>query len=119
MENNFKRPSIYEGLLFCIKENSKYFLLIFFLISQINFAFSQSDGKGTNQQKKAEQKKEQQAKASDKSQKKGREHHVSIQSKEVKKRMKRNRKRYDHVDSFDRRPNFIQRLFHRKKPSAK
>ncbi len=97
----------------------KKLILLILLFVNIQFTHAQSEGGGaTKMQKKAAQKKEQQARASEKAEEKGRKHHISIQSKDVKKRMKRNRKRYDHVDSFDRRPNFIQRLFHRKKPTA-
>lgn len=79
---------------------------------------AQESPKATKAQRTADKKKEQQVKASAKAEEKGRKRHYNLQSKEVKKRMKRNKHRYDHVDSFDRRPNFIQRIFHRKPPSA-
>ena len=72
----------------------------------------------TKAQKKAEQKKEEQKKRSAKAEEQGKKRHRKLQTKDVQKRMKRNKKRYHHVDSFDRRPGFWQRMFPRKKPSA-
>ena len=72
----------------------------------------------TKAQKKAEQKQEDQKRSVAKAEEEGRKRHYKLQSKDVKKRMKRNKKRYQHVDTFDRRPGFWQRLFPRKKPSA-
>ncbi len=115
---NNKRPSFYEGLFIWKLSKMKHLIVFLLFVSFFNQAIAQSEHKQTKQQRKAEQKKEQQARASIKAEEKGRKHHISIQSKDVKKRMKRNRKRFDHVDSFDRRPNFFQRLFHRKRPSA-
>jgi hypothetical protein len=96
----------------------KRILLFFTLIISANIAIAQTDAHHSSQEKKATQKKEKQEKAALKAEEKGIKKHRSIQSKEVRKRMKRNDKRYQHLDSSDRRPNFFRRLFPRKKPSA-
>ena len=60
----------------------------------------------------------QQKKKAKKAEEEGKKRHRKIQTKNVKKRMKRNDKRYQHIDSYDRRPGFIKKLFPRKRPSA-
>jgi ribosomal protein L9 len=99
-----------------MKKNS---FAIFLLLTGI-FLASAADctGQNTKAQKKAEKKQEEQKRNAIKAEEKGRKHHLKLQSRDVQKRMKRNKKRYHHVDSFDRRPGFWQRLFPRKKPSA-
>lgn len=74
--------------------------------------------KKSKQERAADKKKELQLKKSIKAEKKARKKHRDIQSKKVKKRMKRNDRRYQHVDSYDRRPNFIKRIFPRRRPSS-
>ena len=93
--------------------------LIYYL-AIIVFAFTASElpAQTTKAQKKAEQKKEQQKARSEKAERAGKKKHLKIQTKEVQKRMKRNKKRYHHVESFDNKPNFWRRIFPRKKPSA-
>ncbi len=99
----------------------KRLILIFFLIfgASLSGVYAQTEGtSATKAQKTAKKKKEQQFKNSAKAQKEGRKKHEALQTKEVRKRMKKNRHRYQHVDSFDNRPNFIQRIFHRKPPAG-
>jgi hypothetical protein len=99
-----------------MKKNNFVFLTIltaFFLVAGNN-CIAQT----TKAQKKAEKKQEEQKRKSIKAEEAGKKHHLKLQSKDVQKRMKRNKKRYHHVDSFDRRPGFWQRIFPRKKPSA-
>jgi Na+-transporting methylmalonyl-CoA/oxaloacetate decarboxylase gamma subunit len=91
------------------------FLLLLVLITGLQ-VMSQSDGSARKKQKDAEKKKQEQIKKQMKAEEKGRKKHYNIQSKDVKKRMRKNKRRYNHVDSFDRRPNFIQRIFPRKRP---
>ncbi len=90
-------------------------IILILLLTCLQVGFAQS---ATKAQKKAEQKKEQQARIAKKAEEKGRKRHEAIQTKDVRKKMKRNKKRYNHVDSYDRRPNFIQRIFKRKRASA-
>ena len=85
-----KRPSFYEGLFIWKLSKMKQLIIFLLFVSFFNQANAQSEHKQTKQQRKAEQKKEQQARASIKAEEKGRKHHISIQSKDVKKRMKRN-----------------------------
>lgn len=90
-------------------------LLIFLGVS--NAIYSQSTSGGTTKaQRKAEKAKQEQVKKQQKAEDEGRKRHLKLQSKDVKKRWKKNKKRYKHVDAFDRRPNFWQRIFPRKRP---
>ena len=50
--------------------------------------------------------------------KEGKKKHNKLQSKEVRRRMKRNDRRYHHSDANDSRPNWLKRLFPKKRPSA-
>lgn len=87
----------------------------------ICFSFSvsaQTDSGKSPQEKKAEKKKEQQIKNAEKAEKEGIKKHEELQTKKVRRHMRRNKRRYNHVDSFDRRPNFFQRLFPHKRASA-
>jgi hypothetical protein len=76
-------------------------------------------GRKSKQVRAAEKKKELQLKKSIKAEKKARKKHRDIQSKKVRKHMKRNDRRYQHVDSYDRRSNLIKRIFPRRRPSSK
>lgn len=96
-------------------QNIKYFFLVLLVSAASFLAPAQSP---TKAQKKAEQKKEAQKKRAAKAEAEGKKRHLKLQSKDVQKRMKRNKKRFAHVDSFDRRPNFWQRIFPHKRPSA-
>lgn len=87
------------------------------LLISASVIFAQEGSSATKAQRKADKKKQQQIVNAKKAEEKGIKKHRSIQTKEVKKRMKRNDRRFDHVDSFDRRPNFIQKIFKRKRPS--
>lgn len=91
-------------------------LILCLLILPLTFLVAQSDGSASKKQKQAEKAKQQQIKKQMKAEEIGRKRHYKLQSKDVKKRWKKNKHRYKHVDSFDRRPNFFQRLFPRKRP---
>jgi hypothetical protein len=99
-----------------MKKNT--FVIFLFLTGILLASDNACIAQATKAQKKAEKKQEEQKRNAIKAEEKGRKHHLKLQSKDVQKRMKRNKKRYHHVDSFDRRPGFWQRLFPRKKPSA-
>lgn len=104
---------------FFMKMKFRLLRVCFLVISCLIFSSVSAEAQtATKAQKKAEQKKEDQKRSAAKAEEEGRKRHYKLQSKDVKKRMKRNKKRYDHVDSFDRRPKFWQKLFPRKKPSA-
>ena len=96
----------------------RFCILLCCLLSLSATVFSQTDSGKSTQQKKADKKKEQQIKSAKKAEEEGIKKHEELQTKEVRKRMRRNRHRYNHVDSFDRRPNFFQRLFPHKRASA-
>jgi hypothetical protein len=49
----------------------------------------------------------------------GRKRHNKIQSKDVKKRWKKNKRKYKHVDSFDKRAGWRKKLWPRKRPENK
>ncbi|MBK7887407.1 MAG: hypothetical protein IPJ86_08915 [Bacteroidetes bacterium] len=91
-------------------------ILLFVLILPVAFATAQSDGSARKKQKQAEKAKQEQIKKQMKADEIGRKRHLKLQSKDVKKRWKKNKRKYKHVDSFDRRPNFWQRIFPRKRP---
>lgn len=77
------------------------------------FTVAQSD-KLTKAQKKAEKTKQAQLHQQEKAALKGRKQHEKIQTAKVRKRMHKHRKGDIHVNSYDRRPGFFKRLFHRK-----
>lgn len=89
-----------------------------FLIAVFAFTVAELPAQTTKAQKKAEQKKEEQKARSAKAEKQGKKKHLKLQTKDVQKRMKRNKKRYHHVESFDNKPNLWRRIFPRKRPSA-
>ena len=100
-------------------KNWRWLLLPLLLLIAVpeSGSLAQSGGK-SKQEKRAEKKKEEQKKKAKKAEEEGKKRHRKIQTKNVKKRMKRNDKRYQHIDSYDRRPGFIKKLFPRKRPSA-
>ncbi|MFM9007059.1 MAG: hypothetical protein ACKORE_00585 [Bacteroidota bacterium] len=79
---------------------------------------AQSDGSARSKQKKAEKAKVDQAKKQAKADELGRKRHAKLQSKEVRKRWKRNNRRYRHIDSYDNRSTFWRRVFPKKRPSS-
>jgi len=91
----------------------RLFILLFtFLVSfhtcDIN---AQTKTTTSSQQKKADKKKAAQKKKAAKSELKAKRHIEKIQTKEVRKRMKKHKKQ---VTTPYRKPNFFQRLFHKK-----
>lgn len=95
----------------------RFFLFVFLL--PVSMSLAQSDGSANKKQKQAEKAKQEQIKKQMKAEEIGRKRHAKLQSKEVRKRWKKNKRRYKHVDSFDRRPNLWQRIFPRKRPENK
>lgn len=94
-------------------------LLLFVLLIPFSVAMSQSEGSTTKQQKKAEKAKQAQIKKQRKAEELGKKRHAKIQSKEVKKRWKKNKRRYKHVDSFDKKSSLWRRIFPRRRPENK
>jgi hypothetical protein len=94
-------------------------LLVFaLLIAAHHILIAQTDGSAGSKQKKAEKAKVEQAKRQAKAEELGRKRHTKLQSKDVKKRWKRNNRRYRHIDSYDNRSTFWRRLFPKKRPSS-
>ncbi len=93
---------------------NKLFLLLialsFLFYSAETIAQSKSSG-ATAQQKKAEKKKAEQKKKAAKAEMKARKHHEKIQTKEVRKRMKKHKKQ---ATTPYKKPNFFQRTFKKK-----
>ena len=97
----------------------KIFLtLIILFFSATLFAQSDKQSGGSRKIRNAEKVKEEQLKKQEKAIKEGKKKHNKLQSKEVRRRMKRNDRRYHHSDANDRRPNWLKRLFPKKRPSA-
>ena len=71
--------------------------------------------KVTKAQKKAEKVKQEQLHKEKKAEIEGRKRHEKIQTAKVRKRMRKHRKGDIHVSSYDNRPGFFKRLFHKKK----
>jgi hypothetical protein len=96
-------------------------LKIFLLLLMIPFtvAFAQEDGSAKKKQKKAEKAKQEQIKKQRKAEELGKKRHAKIQSKEVKKRWKKNKRRYKHVDSFDKKTSLWRKIFPRRRPENK
>jgi len=92
--------------------------VIFLFFTSALFAQSDKESGGSKKIRKAERVKEEQAKKQEKSIIEGKKKHRKLQSKEVRKRMKRNDRRYHHSDANDHRPNWLKRLFPKKRPSA-
>ncbi|MEP7264175.1 MAG: hypothetical protein ABI772_06750 [Bacteroidota bacterium] len=92
----------------------KRLLLLFTLVIVHLFSMGQDGGKGSKKVKKAEAKKEQQARNQQNAELKGRKRHEAIQDKATRKRMKRHRRGPIHVDAYDRRPFFLKRWFRKK-----
>lgn len=90
--------------------------LLFLSILASAPAFSQSDGSARQKQKQAEKAKQEQIKKQMKAEEIGRKRHLKLQSKDVKKRWKKNKKKYKHVDSFDKRAKWRQKLWPHRRP---
>jgi hypothetical protein len=95
-----------------------FFTLLFLFFSSTLFAQSDKQSGGSKKIRNAEKVKEDQAKKQEKAIVEGKKKHRKLQSKEVRKRMKRNDRRYHHSDANDSRPNWLKRLFPKKRPSA-
>ena len=72
-------------------------------------------GKVTKAQRKAEDKKKELLRKEQKAEIKGRKQHEKIQTAQVRKRMRKHRKGDIHVGSYDKKPGFFKRLFHRRR----
>ncbi len=92
--------------------------VIFLFFTSILFAQSDKQSGGSRKIHNAEKVKEEQSKKQEKAIKEGKKKHNKLQSKEVRRRMKRNDRRYHHSDANDSRPNWLKRLFPKKRPSA-
>lgn len=92
------------------------FATVLLLLIMVQHTEAQAENGNSKAQRKAEKAKQEQIKKQHKAEEEGRKRHLKLQSKDVKKRWKKNKKRYKHVDAFDRRPNFWQRIFPRKRP---
>ena len=93
--------------------NKLFLVLIAFSVllhSAESFAQSKASG-ATAQQKKAEKKKAEQKKKAAKAEMKAKKHHEKIQTKEVRKRMKKHKKQ---ATTPYKKPNFFQRTFKKK-----
>lgn len=88
-------------------------LFLFIAAMLFSFAADAQSGKVTKAQKKAEKTKVEQKRKQEKSELKARKKHEEIQTKKVRGRMRKHRKGDVHVSSYDRRPGFFKRLFHK------
>lgn len=105
----------------CATRIMKYLhrILLFLALLSAAPVIAQSDNKGAKNQKQAEKKKQEQVKKQRKAEEIGRKRHEKIQSKDVKKRWKKNKNKYKHVDTFDKRAKWRKKLWPRKRPSNK
>ncbi|MFM7015797.1 MAG: hypothetical protein ACKOX3_05645 [Bacteroidota bacterium] len=87
-------------------------LFLFFSIS------SNAQSSRTKAIRNADKVKVEQEKKQEKAIKEGIKNHRKLQSKKVRKHMKRNDHRYQHSDAYDNRPNWLKRMFPKKRPSA-
>jgi len=92
-------------------------VIVLFFTSAL-YAQSDKQSGGSKKIRNAEKVKEEQSKKQEKAIKEGKRKHNKLQSKEVRRRMKRNDRRYHHSDANDSRPNWLKRLFPKKRPSA-
>jgi hypothetical protein len=92
-------------------------VIVLFFTSAL-YAQSDKQSGGSKKIRNAEKVKEEQSKKQEKAIKEGKKKHNKLQSKEVRLRMKRNDRRYHHSDANDSRPNWLKRLFPKKRPSA-
>ena len=92
--------------------------VVFLFFTSAMFAQTDKQSGGSKKIRKAEKVKEEQAKKQEKAIVEGKKNHRKLQSKEVRRRMKRNDRRYHHSDANDHRPNWLKRLFPKKRPSA-
>jgi len=90
----------------------------FLFFTSALFAQSDKQSGGSKKIRKAEKVKEEQAKKQEKAIVEGKKKHRKLQSKKVRRHMKKNDRRYHHSDANDRRPNWLKRLFPKKRPSA-
>jgi len=97
---------------------TRFLIPVVFLLLVATCLYAQDKGSAGRKQRKAEKVKEEQVKRQMKADKLGRKRHYKLQSKSVKSRWKKNKRRYKHVDAFDRRPGIMQRLFPRKRPES-
>ncbi len=99
----------------------KHFLRLFLFLAFLGLspAFSQSDGSARKKQKQAEKAKQEQIKKQMKAEEIGRKRHLKLQSKDVKKRWKKNKRKFKHVDSFDKRARWRQKIWPHKRPENK
>jgi hypothetical protein len=96
-----------------------FIILILISFSVVAQHEESKKSKPSKVQKEAAKKQEAQKRKAEKARSEGLKRHRSIQSKEVRKRMKRNEKhRYQHVDSFDDKPNFFRKIFPRRRPTG-
>ncbi len=82
-------------------------------------AFTQTDASAKKKQKKADKAKQEQIKKQRKAIEIGKKRHAKIQAKETKKRWKKNKRRYKHVDSFDKKTSLWRKIFPRRRPENK
>lgn len=83
--------------------------MLFVMLMLFSFsALAQEEQKMTKKQKKAHEKKEQQKQDARKAEIEGRKHHLKLQDKQTRKRMKKNRKKGSGYVSS--KPRFIDRL---------
>jgi hypothetical protein len=92
--------------------------VVFLFFTSALFAQSDKQSGGSKKIRKAEKVKEEQGKKQEKAIVEGKKKHRKLQSKEVRKRMKRNDRRYHQSDANDSRPNWLKRMFPKKRPSA-
>jgi hypothetical protein len=89
----------------------KYILFISMFFTPLAAAHAQ-DNKPNKVQKKADKKKEQRVENEKKSEIKGRKRHMALQTKDVRRRMRRH-SHYVNSEQLHRKRGFFYRLFHR------
>ena len=83
------------------------------------FAQSDKQSGGSKKIRHAEKVKEEQARKQEKAIEEGKKKHLKLQSKEVRRHMKKNNRRYHHSDANDDRPNWLKRMFPKKRPTSR
>ena len=86
--------------------------LLLLLLIMVPVALYAQDNKPNKVQKKADKKKEQRVESQKKGELKGRKRHMALQTKEVRKRMKKH-SRYVNNQQLHRKRGFVYRIFHR------
>ena len=89
--------------------------LLTFVLVLLALVVSAQSGKVTKAQRKAEDKKKELLRKEARAEVASRKQHASIQTKEVRKRMRKHRKGNIHVNGYDNRHSFFWRMFHRNK----